>query len=104
MLDILTPVAKSWPSEHCLEANSQAIQILGGYGYARDYPVERIYRDNRLNHIHEGTYAIHGIDLLGRKVRMQGGAALAALIAEIDGDARQGGVPPIRTWRPRPKR
>lgn len=83
LLDILTPVAKSWPSEHCLEANNHAIQILGGYGYTLDYPVERIYRDNRLNHIHEGTYAIHGIDLLGRKVRMQGGAALTALIAEI---------------------
>jgi butyryl-CoA dehydrogenase len=83
LLDILTPVAKSWPSEHCLEANKHAIQILGGYGYTRDYPVERIYRDNRLNHIHEGTYAIHGIDLLGRKVRILGGAALAALIAEI---------------------
>jgi butyryl-CoA dehydrogenase len=84
LLDILTPVAKSWPSEHCLEANKHAIQILGGYGYTRDYPVERIYRDNRLNHIHEGTFAIHGIDLLGRKVRMQGGAALAALVREID--------------------
>ncbi len=79
LLDILTPIAKSWPSEFCLEANKHAIQILGGYGYTREYPVERFYRDNRLNHIHEGTYAIHGIDLLGRKVRMKGGAALHAL-------------------------
>ena len=79
LLDILTPIAKSWPSEFCLEANKHAIQVLGGYGYTRDYPVERFYRDNRLNHIHEGTHAIHGIDLLGRKVRMQGGAALAEL-------------------------
>ncbi|RYD84000.1 MAG: acyl-CoA dehydrogenase, partial [Sphingomonadales bacterium] len=84
LLDILTPIAKSWPSEHCLEANKHAIQILGGYGYTRDYPVERIYRDNRLNHIHEGTFAIHGLDLLGRKVRMQGGAALEALLVEIE--------------------
>ncbi len=84
LLDILTPIAKSWPSEHCLEANKHAIQILGGYGYTRDYPVERLYRDNRLNHIHEGTFAIHGIDLLGRKVRMQDGAALTTLLAEIE--------------------
>ena len=83
LLQILTPIAKSWPSEHCLEANKLAIQVLGGYGYTRDYPVERLYRDNRLNHIHEGTWAIHGIDLLGRKVRMDDGAALALLAAEI---------------------
>lgn len=79
LLDILTPIAKSWPSEYCLEANKHAIQVLGGYGYTREYPVERFYRDNRLNHIHEGTHAIHGIDLLGRKVRMKGGAALDVL-------------------------
>jgi len=79
LLDILTPIAKSWPAEFCLEANKHAIQILGGYGYTREYPVERFYRDNRLNHIHEGTHAIHAIDLLGRKVRMKDGAALNAL-------------------------
>jgi len=83
LLEILTPIAKSWPSEYCLEANKHAIQILGGYGYTREYPVERMYRDNRLNHIHEGTHAIHGIDVLGRKVRMYDGAALKALESEI---------------------
>jgi butyryl-CoA dehydrogenase len=84
LLDILTPIAKSWPAEFCLEANKHAIQIMGGYGYTHDYPVERFYRDNRLNPIHEGTHGIHAIDLLGRKVTMQGGAALDALFAEID--------------------
>ncbi|WP_204112736.1 acyl-CoA dehydrogenase [Shimia biformata] len=84
LLDVLTPIAKSWPSEHCLEANKHAIQILGGYGYTRDFPMERFYRDNRLNHIHEGTYAIHGLDLLGRKVRMRGGADFIALLEELD--------------------
>lgn len=84
LLDILTPMAKSWPSEYCLEANKLAIQVLGGYGYARDYPVERLYRDNRLNHIHEGAYGIQGIDLLGRKVRMQGGRAYTLLRAKIE--------------------
>ncbi len=84
LLELLTPIAKSWPSEYCLEANKLAIQVLGGYGYTRDYPVERHYRDNRLNPIHEGAYAIHGIDLLGRKVTMQDGAAFDILCAEIE--------------------
>lgn len=83
LLELLTPIAKSWPSEHCLEANKWAIQILGGYGYTRDYPVEQYYRDNRLNPIHEGTYGIQANDLLGRKVFMEQGAALQVLGAEI---------------------
>ena len=85
LLDILTPIAKSWPSQWCLEANSLAIQVHGGYGYTRDYDVEQYYRDNRLNPIHEGTHGIQALDLLGRKVVMQDGAALAAL----DGRVRQ---------------
>ncbi|HEY5558940.1 MAG TPA: acyl-CoA dehydrogenase [Steroidobacteraceae bacterium] len=84
LLELLTPIAKSWPSEYCLEANKLAIQVHGGYGYTRDYPVERLYRDNRLNHIHEGTQGIHGLDLLGRKVPMHGGAALNDLIARMN--------------------
>ncbi len=83
LLELLTPICKSWPSEFCLEANKHAIQILGGYGYTREYPVERLYRDNRLNHIHEGTHAIHGLDIMGRKVRMADGAALKILASEI---------------------
>ena len=85
LLGIITPIAKSWPSEHCLEANKHAIQVLGGYGYTREYPVERFYRDNRLNHIHEGSFGIQGIDLLGRKVRMNGGESLTILCSEISG-------------------
>jgi alkylation response protein AidB-like acyl-CoA dehydrogenase len=79
LLEVLTPIAKSWPSEWCLEANSLAIQVHGGYGYTRDFPVEQYWRDNRLNMIHEGTHGIQAQDLLGRKVRMQGGQALQAL-------------------------
>ncbi|NCL77879.1 acyl-CoA dehydrogenase C-terminal domain-containing protein [Rhodococcus sp. YH1] len=79
LLDMLTPVAKSWPSQWCLEANSLAIQVHGGYGYTREFDVEQFYRDNRLNPIHEGTHGIQGLDLLGRKVVMQGGAGLALL-------------------------
>ena len=73
LLDLLTPIVKSWPSEWCLEANKYAIQVAGGAGYTRDLPLERLYRDNRLNHIHEGALGIHGLDLLGRKVGMQSG-------------------------------
>lgn len=80
LLDVLTPIAKSWPSQWCLEANNLAIQVHGGYGYTRDYDVEQFYRDNRLNAIHEGTHGMQGLDLLGRKVVMQGGAALQLLI------------------------
>ena len=83
LLELLTPICKSWPAEFCLEANKHAIQVLGGYGYTREYPVERFYRDNRLNHIHEGTHAIHGLDILGRKVQMADGAALTQLAKEI---------------------
>jgi alkylation response protein AidB-like acyl-CoA dehydrogenase len=83
LLDILTPVAKSWPSQWCLEANSLAIQVHGGYGYTREYDVEQHYRDNRLNMIHEGTHGIQSLDLLGRKVRQRGGASLMALGAAI---------------------
>ena len=81
LLEILTPIAKSWPSQWCLEANSLAIQVHGGYGYTRDYNVEQFYRDNRLNPIHEGTHGIQGLDLLGRKVIMQEGAAFKLLAA-----------------------
>jgi alkylation response protein AidB-like acyl-CoA dehydrogenase len=79
LLDILTPVAKSWPSQWCLEANSLAIQVHGGYGYTREYDVEQLYRDNRLNPIHEGTHGIQSLDLLGRKVTQEGGANLVEL-------------------------
>lgn len=79
LLDILTPIAKSWPSQWCLEANNLAIQVHGGYGYTREYNVEQFYRDNRLNPIHEGTHGIQGLDLLGRKVVMKDGAAFRLL-------------------------
>jgi hypothetical protein len=83
LIGLLTPVAKSWPSEFGLAANDYAIQIHGGYGYTRDFDVEQIYRDNRLNPIHEGTHGIQAIDLLGRKIIRDKGVALAALGAEI---------------------
>jgi len=87
LLDVLTPIAKSWPSQWCLEANSLAIQVHGGYGYTREYDVEQHYRDNRLNPIHEGTAGIQALDLLGRKVIAQGGAGLTLLHGTISATA-----------------
>lgn len=84
LLEVLTPIAKSWPSEWCLEANSLAIQIHGGYGYTRDFPVEQYWRDNRLNMIHEGTHGIQALDLLGRKVLMEEGKGLQLLAGRIE--------------------
>ena len=83
LLDLLTPIVKSWPSEFCLKANELAIQILGGHGYTREYPVEQYYRDNRLNPIHEGTHGIQSLDLLGRKLAQNGGAGLKQLVRLI---------------------
>ncbi|XKE47321.1 acyl-CoA dehydrogenase [Halomonas organivorans] len=83
LLDLLTPVVKSWPSRYCLQANDLAIQVLGGSGYIREYPVEQYYRDNRLNPIHEGTEGIHGLDLLGRKV-MRAPAAYQIFREEVE--------------------
>jgi len=83
LLEVLTPIAKSWPSEWCLEANSLAIQVHGGYGYTRDFAVEQYWRDNRLNMIHEGAHGIQAMDLLGRKVLMEQGKGLHLLAARM---------------------
>ena len=94
LLEILTPVMKAWASDWCLEANRLAIQIHGGYGYTREYPVEQHYRDNRLNPIHEGTNGIQAIDLLGRKAVMEGGAALTLLVREVARTIQEGRASP----------
>ncbi|MBI3791390.1 MAG: acyl-CoA dehydrogenase [Gemmatimonadetes bacterium] len=83
LLEVLTPIAKAWPSEACQESISHAMQVLGGYGYAREYPIEQLWRDNRINPIHEGTNGIQALDLLGRKVRLEEGASFKALVAEM---------------------
>jgi butyryl-CoA dehydrogenase len=83
LLDLLTPVAKSYPSEMGILSTSQAIQCFGGYGYCEDFPVEQYYRDVRIHPIHEGTTGIQGLDLLGRKITRNQGRALALLTEEI---------------------
>jgi alkylation response protein AidB-like acyl-CoA dehydrogenase len=93
LLEVLTPIAKAWPSQWGPVADDLAIQVHGGYGYTRDYPVEQFYRDNRLNPIHEGTNGIQALDLLGRKVVMQGGTGLRLLDSRIgDTTARAAGT------------
>ncbi len=84
LLDFLTPIIKSWPSEYGPKANALAIQVMGGSGYVNEHPVEMMYRDNRLNPIHEGTTGIQSIDLLGRKVPQNNGAGYLACLAEIE--------------------
>lgn len=89
LLDVLTPVVKSWPARYGAVANDMAIQVLGGAGYTRDYPLEQLYRDQRLNMIHEGAEAIHGLDLLGRKVAMEHGAGLRMFVDAARRDAHR---------------
>ncbi|MFC7527292.1 acyl-CoA dehydrogenase [Actinoplanes sp. GCM10030250] len=89
LLDVLTPIVKAWPAQWCRLADDHAIQVHGGYGYTREYPVEQFYRDNRLNSIHEGTDGIQALDLLGRKVTMKGGAGLALLLDRIRATAAE---------------
>ena len=79
LLELLTPIAKSFPAEYGNEAVSIGMQVLGGAGYTDDFPLEQIYRDIRVNSIYEGTTTIHGLDLLGRKVMLQNGQAVRYL-------------------------
>jgi butyryl-CoA dehydrogenase len=95
LLDLLTPIAKSFPAEWGFEANTLSVQVHGGYGYTSEYLPEAWWRDQKLNSIHEGTTGIHGLDLLGRKVMMKGGQPLMLLgeaIAESVAAAHEAGV------------
>ncbi|MFN3850965.1 MAG: acyl-CoA dehydrogenase [Spirosomataceae bacterium] len=83
LLDLLTPIAKSYPSEMCCQTTSAAVQILGGSGYTTDFPVEQYYREARIHPIHEGTTAIHGLDLLGRKMVINNGKAMEIYYREL---------------------
>lgn len=96
-LDLLTPIVKAWSGQWCTQANDLAIQVLGGYGYTRDYPVEQYYRDNRLNPIHEGSNGIQAIDLLGRKAMADNGAALKLLLGQLRATAAEANAIPELT-------
>ena len=84
LLEILTPIAKTYPSEMGILSTSAAIQCFGGYGYCDDFPVEQHFRDMRIHTIHEGTTGIQGLDLLGRKIVMENGRALILLKQEME--------------------
>lgn len=88
LLELITPIAKAWPADYALAANHLAIQVHGGYGYTRDFPVEQLYRDNRLNAIHEGTNGIQALDLLHRKVARDGGQTLRKFANSCRAEAR----------------
>ncbi len=98
LLDLLTPVIKAWPSEYGPKANDLAIQVYGGAGYTREYPVEQCWRDNRLNPIHEGTNGIQAMDLLGRKVWQGGGEAIQLLFGAIQQDLQNAETEQCKQW------
>lgn len=95
LLDLLTPVAKTYPSEMGIHTCSQALQVLGGYGYCDEFPMEQFYRDCRIHPIHEGTTGIQGIDLLGRKVVMNNGRAYRLYLEEVRKAIRSAEADPI---------
>ena len=94
LLDLLTPVAKTFPAEKGFEANALAVQVHGGYGYSSEYLPEAWLRDQKLNSIHEGTSGIQSLDLLGRKVLGTGGESLRALAQQVMADCERPGVDP----------
>jgi butyryl-CoA dehydrogenase len=79
MLDLMTTVAKTYPAEMGTQAVNQGLQVLGGYGYTEDFPLEQMARDVRIMSIYEGTTGIHGLTLLGRGIPANNGAALQTL-------------------------
>jgi butyryl-CoA dehydrogenase len=89
LLELLTPVAKSWPSEMGIFSVSTGMQVLGGAGYTDDFPLEQYFRDIRVNSIYEGTTTIHGMDLLGRKVMMENGKAAQYFAEELQACIQQ---------------
>lgn len=94
LLDLLTPIVKSFPSYYGPKANDLAIQVLAGAGYTREYPVEQCYRDNRLNPIHEGTHGIQSLDLLGRKLWQANGKGQQLLMAKVQATLKSASTKP----------
>ncbi len=99
LLDLLTPVAKSYPAEMCIQSVSAGLQCLGGAGYCADYPLEQFYREARIHPIHEGTTGIHGMDLLGRKIARDQGRSFAEFTALVESDMQRAAAIP-ELWGP----
>ena len=83
LIDVLIPVAKGYVTDRSFEVCNLGLQVFGGYGYIRDYPQEQLLRDCRITQIYEGTNGIQAMDLLGRKLNLNGGEAFSDLVAEI---------------------
>lgn len=99
LLDLLTPVAKSYPSEMGIPSVSAGVQILGGYGYCDEFPLEQFYRDARIHPIHEGTTGIQGITLLGRNVTMKNGQAFKLFLGEVQATIKKAEeVPELKSY------
>jgi len=83
LLEFLTPIVKTYPSEYAIISTSTGLQILGGYGYCEDFNLELFFRDSRIHPIHEGTTGVQGMDVLGRKTTMKNGRAFMLFIDEV---------------------
>ncbi len=83
LLELLTPICKTYPAEMGRTSINHGLQVLGGYGYCKDFPLEQYYRDIRIMALYEGTTGIQSLDLLGRKVGMQNGKAMYLLMDEM---------------------
>jgi len=95
LLDLLTPMTKTFPAEFGFVSNTLAVQILGGYGYTSEYLPESWLRDQKLNSLHEGTTGIQGMDLLGRKVMRDGGRSLGTLRELIEEEIARAELAPL---------
>ena len=87
--ELLTPIAKAWSTDMGVEVASLGVQVHGGMGFMNETLAAQLYRDARIAPIYEGTNGIQAIDLVGRKLSMADGAAMDAMIAEIDQTARE---------------
>ena len=83
LAEVLTPIVKGYITDRALEVCSHGIQVFGGYGYTKDFPVEQLMRDSRIFMIYEGTNGIQAIDLMGRKLSMAGGKVFDNFLSKI---------------------
>ncbi|MCA9669077.1 MAG: acyl-CoA dehydrogenase [Myxococcales bacterium] len=84
VVELLTPICKAWVSDRGFDVTRDAVQIMGGYGYVSEYPVEQHLRDAKIASIYEGTNGVQALDLLGRKLPAKGGMHLQMLLKQID--------------------
>ena len=92
VIELLTPVVKAYCAQRGFEVCVQAVQVFGGYGYIKEFPVEQLVRDVKIASIYEGTDGIQAMDFLGRKLGMKKGMVFKALLDEMGktiADAKQ---------------